>query len=237
MNLGLVLFSGARQPQSCKTPPECLGDALGLAEVCWEQWSSWSCCSGDSHMWRLRCALHKPSLWLGLSLPALGAALHTASAAATHCISVQTSRAFSPPSLSPSLPPEMFFAKTDCSNDVNPISLPVPHLSSSLFLFAMLKWRYPESAKVGSALATFRFLCLPGSRDGDEVLVLGPVSPAAAWGCVICSWKSAVLVQFLPEDPPLCLSGLWGTQPCAKHTWCPGWAGYSYRVLCVLSAL
>lgn len=35
------------------------------------------------------------------------------------------------------------------------------------------------------------------------MLLLGPVSPSAAWGSVICGCESAVPVQFLAGDAPL----------------------------------
>lgn len=206
MNLGLVLFSGARQPQC---------GALRHPQSVWEMLWVWLRCAGSSGLAEVvalvtvtceGCVVPYISLACDLACRCRHWELPcTQPQQQPHIALVYRPAGLFP--LPPSLPLEMFFAKTDCSNDVNPVSLPVPHLSSSLFLFAMLKWRYPASAKVGSAWATFCFLCLPGSRDGNEVLLLGPISPAAAWGSVICGWKSAVLVQFLPEDAPLCLSG------------------------------
>lgn len=47
---GFGLWAKTAPVWSCRTPSVCLGDALGLGEVRWEQRSSPSCCSGDSHM-------------------------------------------------------------------------------------------------------------------------------------------------------------------------------------------
>lgn len=76
----------------------------------------------------------------------------------------------------------------------------------------MLQWRYPAAAPAAFCLGSFCLPCLLGSRDGDEALLLAPVSPAAAgevWfvaGSLQCQGSS------YQGGTPVCLSGSAGEE-------------------------
>lgn len=121
----------------------------------------------------------------------------SAAAAATLCIPPHTTRAcFSGCFF---FPPEMSFAKTDCANDVNPVSLPTLHLSSSLFLFAVLEWRYPASAGGSSCL--------------------GKLLPSLAAGMEMKSCCRALLLQQQRGEVWFLAGLIWSVLQCQCSSW------------------
>lgn len=93
----------------------------------------------------------------------------------------------------------MSFAKTDCANDVNPVSLPTLHLSSSLFLFAVLEWRYPASAGGSSCL--------------------GKLLPSLAAGMEMKSCCRALLLQQQRGEVWFLAGLIWSVLQCQCSSW------------------